>query len=469
MSASKVLDLAVEQGLLEAKVIAELRKQIAESKFVVTPEAIAKILVDHGHLTPFQARKLVSSALGPSDAAAAPSAPPTIAKNPPLAAAKSSPAVVSKKQDLPDEFSLADDDGNAIAPAPAPPPAEDIIDLEPVEPAPQLKPLAPARQSTPPKPSAPKSTPTPAARGKPAPPPAPAEEEVIDLEPVPPSKRATAPSPRPPSLPSRPKPEPSAPATVVDELVPLTPLPARSPSPVPRPPTPAPASLPLPSAATALATAPAPAATLKPIDDLFGDPMGASADPLANSALLGTAPPPADAKKKKAIKNVWDSPFLLIGGGGVGVLTIAILLLFYSLTRGSAAELFNKAEQEYTATSYASAIKYYESYLESYPNGPEASMGRVRVAMAQLHQVSDGGQNPKQSLQVAKEILPKIETEEKFGDARIELSDHRERGAIRRSPRRAGHHSARHRRRICSGGQQSGDDRTERRVGQARQ
>src|SRR6188474_44329 len=60
----KVMDLAEQQGLLDGKAIAELRRLVAESKFVITPEAIAKVLVDHGHLTPFQARKLVSQALG---------------------------------------------------------------------------------------------------------------------------------------------------------------------------------------------------------------------------------------------------------------------------------------------------------------------------------------------------------------------------------------------------------------------
>src|SRR3954464_6545882 len=60
----KVMDLAEQQGLLDGKAIAELRQRVAESKFVVTPEAIAKVLVDHGHLTPFQARKLVSQAMG---------------------------------------------------------------------------------------------------------------------------------------------------------------------------------------------------------------------------------------------------------------------------------------------------------------------------------------------------------------------------------------------------------------------
>src|SRR3954452_18465490 len=61
---NKVLDLAEQQGLLDVNAIALLGRQVAESKFVITPEAIAKVLVDHGHLTPFQARKLVSQALG---------------------------------------------------------------------------------------------------------------------------------------------------------------------------------------------------------------------------------------------------------------------------------------------------------------------------------------------------------------------------------------------------------------------
>ena len=162
MSASKVLDLAVEQGLLDAKVIAELRKQIADSKFVVTPEAIAKILVDHGHLTPFQARKLVTSALGQPEPAAATASPPAAAKT----STKLQPPH-PKKQDLPDEFSLADDDGNAIDPVLAtPPPADDIIDLEPVEPAPKPKPQSPARQPAAPKPTPPKPAPAPVAKSK---------------------------------------------------------------------------------------------------------------------------------------------------------------------------------------------------------------------------------------------------------------------------------------------------------------
>jgi hypothetical protein len=110
MSASKVLDLAVEQGLLDAKVIAELRKQIADSKFVVTPEAIAKILVDHGHLTPFQARKLVLAAWPAGQRrTATPSAAAKI-----LASPAKTPAC-PKKQDCPMSSRWPMTTGNAIS------------------------------------------------------------------------------------------------------------------------------------------------------------------------------------------------------------------------------------------------------------------------------------------------------------------------------------------------------------------
>src|SRR5687767_5894129 len=86
MSATKVLDMAEKQGLLEAGVIADLRKQVADSKFVVTAEAIAKVLVDHGHLTAFQARKLVSTALGEPEPVAPARAEPDKASKPAPAA-----------------------------------------------------------------------------------------------------------------------------------------------------------------------------------------------------------------------------------------------------------------------------------------------------------------------------------------------------------------------------------------------
>ena len=61
MFAEQFIDRLEQQGLLDAKVVAELRRRVAKIKDKkVTPEAIAKFLVDKGHLTRFQATKLVN-------------------------------------------------------------------------------------------------------------------------------------------------------------------------------------------------------------------------------------------------------------------------------------------------------------------------------------------------------------------------------------------------------------------------
>ncbi len=59
MSARKFIQRLQQQGLLDDVVLAELRKQMADSKTRVTAELVAKTLVDKGHLTKFQATKLV--------------------------------------------------------------------------------------------------------------------------------------------------------------------------------------------------------------------------------------------------------------------------------------------------------------------------------------------------------------------------------------------------------------------------
>ena len=69
MSASRLLQLLEQSGMLEKSLIAELRKQVAESKYKVSAESVAKILVDKGHLTKFQATKLVGQATEEEEAA----------------------------------------------------------------------------------------------------------------------------------------------------------------------------------------------------------------------------------------------------------------------------------------------------------------------------------------------------------------------------------------------------------------
>ncbi|MFO1066708.1 MAG: PQQ-binding-like beta-propeller repeat protein [Pirellulales bacterium] len=85
MLAKQFIDQLETQGLLSPDIIEELRRQVADTKAKITPETLARILVDNGHLTKFQATKIVSdlkSGKDTSSAAAAPkSAKPTEKKS----------------------------------------------------------------------------------------------------------------------------------------------------------------------------------------------------------------------------------------------------------------------------------------------------------------------------------------------------------------------------------------------------
>src|SRR5690242_7388567 len=59
-SAREFLDRLEKDSLLEDTVIADLRQQLSEASRGVTAESLAKLLVDNGHLTKFQATKLVN-------------------------------------------------------------------------------------------------------------------------------------------------------------------------------------------------------------------------------------------------------------------------------------------------------------------------------------------------------------------------------------------------------------------------
>ncbi|MEM9367621.1 MAG: PQQ-binding-like beta-propeller repeat protein [Planctomycetota bacterium] len=59
MLAKELIDRLEREGLLDQEIIEALREQLAQTGARVTPEAIAKLLVDNGQLTRFQATKLI--------------------------------------------------------------------------------------------------------------------------------------------------------------------------------------------------------------------------------------------------------------------------------------------------------------------------------------------------------------------------------------------------------------------------
>jgi outer membrane protein assembly factor BamB/TolA-binding protein len=70
MSANRLFQLLEDQGLLDADVLQELRRSLSESKSRVTAESLAKLLVENGQLTRFQATRLVSQLAGHDDESA---------------------------------------------------------------------------------------------------------------------------------------------------------------------------------------------------------------------------------------------------------------------------------------------------------------------------------------------------------------------------------------------------------------
>lgn len=67
MQAKQFIEQLAAQQLLSPSIIDELRRQVAEVKSRLTPEMIAKLLVDNGHLTKFQATKLIADFKGDAE------------------------------------------------------------------------------------------------------------------------------------------------------------------------------------------------------------------------------------------------------------------------------------------------------------------------------------------------------------------------------------------------------------------
>ena len=117
MYAEQFLDELEKRGLLDDRVLVELREQVSQIKTRVTPESIAKLLVDNGHLTRFQATKLVGEITGPMEARKEEKI-----KNKDAKRRKSSPPAPDPEEEL----GLApDDDAGAVEDD-----EDEIVDLE---------------------------------------------------------------------------------------------------------------------------------------------------------------------------------------------------------------------------------------------------------------------------------------------------------------------------------------------------
>ncbi len=179
----------------------------------------------------------------------------------------------------------------------------------------------------------------------------------------------------------------------------------------------------------------APAAELPPLEDMFGTPtspaMREPARPLAEDKPLLGEPlesqsiEPAGAletkakrrKKKKEPKsdNEWDSPLILVGGGGLALLVLGGITIAWLLNTESADEKLTSAQQALESGSYTQAISEYEEFLEDFPRHRDHGLARVRLVVAKLRKATEA-LNYEIAFDVAQTDLEEVENEEKFGE-----------------------------------------------------
>lgn len=460
MSALKILERAEQLGMLEPKLIADLRKQISESKWSFTPEAVVKLLVDRGHLTAFQARKLVADAEVPADAdddvvelEAVDSSPP---KKPAPGKPKSGNDAIDLESALPPTPRTSVPEQVAIRPnqpvnrdymitsgKPSRDEDDDGVELTLAGEPPAPTPREPAKP-TPPK--MPGKLPK---KSKPTPPPVP--EGLVPVTPPgltpvsPPGLTPVGPPPGltpvggPPGL--TPVTPPSLTPIGLSPVAPpgLTPVglsPVTSPGLTPVGPV---AMNPVAMSPVVPQMAPVGLSPVGPGVDLVGNSFGAGAGlspvatyaptmPEAPSAAIdawgSVVEPDKTSKKKKIDKRVaptWENPWLLIGGGVLSLLFVVLAILVFSLGRTSADKLLDAGNAAYKSGAYSQAIGIYDQFEKGFATDPNASQARVKRGMAHIRQVFDGQRDMTRALEAAREHLPKIEGEEKFELARAEL------------------------------------------------
>ncbi|MFM7071567.1 MAG: PQQ-binding-like beta-propeller repeat protein [Planctomycetota bacterium] len=412
-AAHKLLDRLEQLGLVEDSDLADLRRKATDAKSPLSADTLAKLLIEKGFLTPFQVKKLLADiGDGGGDSKAA-GGKPTESK-----AVESKPAV--SKPSLP---SMDDDLGLALMddePPPAKPASEKAASEKPVSEKPAAaKPSSEktaAEKSPVGKVAADKAQSERASADKAAAKDAASKDAAAREKEKAKEAMAAARAKAMGGGAARGGAGPSAgqtgPATSAargaasvprdSELVPLV------------------SELePLPSGLEPLGGA-----------DPFGGGMGGglgAADPFAAGAMGPAGPPPgasaaAAANFKKRRRKGWDSPLILLGSGGLVLLLMAFAVLLYIYVRGNAQDILDQANADYQAQSYTQAIARYEKFLANFPKDPNASFVRVRLGLANLRSVVEGTRDLRQALAKSKEIIPTIENEEKFGDARPELA-----------------------------------------------
>ena len=384
MSARRFLERVEQTGLVDDAVLAKLRAQVGSSGSRLTARALAEMLVKNGHLTKAQATRLLDQA-GEADGArsASRTARPTDTARPEdhrkqaASGTDEELGLAPLDDDEEQDLTIADADEEVVMLEDASSDAPAEAGLTPLDESDLPEPLGGAT----PGPSAPPSGLQPV-------------EEPPGLKPLGSGTPGLEPIDAAGGL---------EPVGAADGLEPV-------------------------GAAGGLEPVGADAG-LQPVDAAGGlEPIDAAGglepvDATAGLEPIGGPPqgPPGAIPRIRAPKNVWDSKLLLVGGGALIVLSLIVVGLYFLLHRGTATEMLEAANEDYRSEAYAQAIAKYEKFLKRFPKDPNVSLARVRIGTAKLWQALDV-KDKRHALKAAGEVLPQIENEEKFSEARPELA-----------------------------------------------
>ncbi|MCS7303965.1 MAG: PQQ-binding-like beta-propeller repeat protein [Thermoguttaceae bacterium] len=386
-SAEKFLKLLEQKGLVPKEVLQRLRRQVASSTKPISPQTLAKQLVQAGHLTSSQAQRLVEQL----------------------------------RESLGVESAPEETGGHPTSPMPEPPPSGDAFTsfLEEELGLAQLEEDRARRPSQPTAPAAP-SQPKPTAGAKPGvpsggekPPGKPVEQAAAK------ASKPSAPAPKGPPSKTPAKPEAEKPSP---DQVPSKKRPPGKPS---RPSTESPSSLGSLLEEELGALEPM-AAGPGDLDTLLAGSAAETAAPLSPlapvaarrgfwSRLFGRAARPSARRR-------WDSPLILVGSGALVILVLVGIVLLWVFRRESGDLLLEAAHKDFADGAYTQAIFKYNQFLDRFSGHPAASLARVRRGVAQLRQVVEEGRDWTKAFQTAQQVLEEIAGEEEFREAHVHLS-----------------------------------------------
>ncbi|MEE9602705.1 MAG: PQQ-binding-like beta-propeller repeat protein, partial [Thermoguttaceae bacterium] len=148
------------------------------------------------------------------------------------------------------------------------------------------------------------------------------------------------------------------------------------------------------------------------------------AESLSTTEAVGKAGSHLQKKKakKRGQQNEFDSPLLLLGGGGLIVLLLAGGIIFYLLSREDADAILGEASEFYDRGSYTQAVKQYDRFVTNFPRHPEFSAAKVKLGLAKIWKATSGTSQFSGALDVAKQVLDKIEDEKEFESAKSDLA-----------------------------------------------